>query len=98
MGRPTYLAGSDVMKSFVILVWFLVFFFMPRLLSAQGSSPEQLLLKDFKPRSIYHVPVTSVTKARFPVIDIHTHDYAKTDEQLAQWVRTMDELGIQKSV
>ncbi len=62
--------------------------------SAQQPSPEQLLLKDFKPRSIYNVPVTTVAKARFPVIDMHSHDYAKTDEQIAEWVRTMDELGI----
>jgi uncharacterized protein len=62
-----------------------------------GASPEQLLLKDFKPRSIYHVPTNRVERARFPVIDMHTHDNARTDEQVAAWVRTMDELGIAKS-
>jgi hypothetical protein len=66
--------------------------------AAQEPSPEQLLFKDFKPRSIYNVPVTRLAKARFPVIDMHTHDYAKTDEQIAEWVRTMDELGIKTSV
>ncbi|MGO8678521.1 MAG: amidohydrolase family protein [Limisphaerales bacterium] len=66
--------------------------------AAQEPSPEQLLLKDFRPRSIYNVPVTRVSKARFPVIDMHTHDYAKTDDQIAEWVRTMDELGVTKSV
>ncbi|MGO8701938.1 MAG: amidohydrolase family protein [Limisphaerales bacterium] len=65
---------------------------------AQQTSPDQLLLKDFKPRSIYNVPATQLAKARFPVIDMHTHNYAKTDEQIAEWVRTMDELGIEKSV
>ena len=62
-----------------------------------GASPEQLLLKDFKPRSIYRVPASKVERARFPVIDMHTHDNAKTDEQVAAWVRAMDELGIEKS-
>lgn len=66
--------------------------------AAETSSPEQLLLKDFKPKSIYRIPVTQVTKARFPVIDMHTHDYAKTDDQIAEWVRTMDQLGIRKSI
>ena len=28
---------------------------------------------DFQPRSMLHVPETSVPRARFPVIDIHTH-------------------------
>jgi predicted TIM-barrel fold metal-dependent hydrolase len=62
-----------------------------------GASPEQLLLKDFKPRSIYRVPASKVERARFPVIDMHTHDNAKTDEQVAAWLRAMDELGIEKS-
>lgn len=66
--------------------------------AAPTDSPEQLLLKDFKPRSIYNVPATKVARARFPVIDMHAHDYAKTDADIAAWVRTMDELGIQKTV
>ncbi len=34
---------------------------------------EVLDLPDFQPRSMLHVPETRVPKARFPVIDIHTH-------------------------
>lgn len=30
-------------------------------------------LRDFQPRSMLHVPESKVSKARFPVIDIHTH-------------------------
>jgi predicted TIM-barrel fold metal-dependent hydrolase len=30
-------------------------------------------LKDFQPRSMLHVPETRVPRARFPVIDFHTH-------------------------
>jgi predicted TIM-barrel fold metal-dependent hydrolase len=67
-------------------------------LAAQESSPEQLLLKDYRPRSVYQVPVTPLSRARFPVTDMHSHDYAKGDGQIAEWVRTMDELGIKKSV
>jgi len=29
---------------------------------------------------------------------MHSHDYAKTDEAIAEWVRTMDEMGIEKTV
>ena len=53
--------------------------------------PETLLLKDFRPRSIYNIPKTTVKKARYPAIDMHAHNYAKTPEQLAEWVRIMDE-------
>lgn len=33
----------------------------------------ELNLPDFQPRSMLHVPESKVAKARFPVIDIHTH-------------------------
>lgn len=39
---------------------------------AQTSKPG-LDLRDFQPRSMLHVPETKVPRARFPVIDIHTH-------------------------
>ncbi|MGD0538729.1 MAG: amidohydrolase family protein [Verrucomicrobiota bacterium] len=86
------------MKTFRSFPWILFPLALAGGLAAQESSPEQLLLKDFRPRSIYQVPVTHLDKARFPVIDLHSHDYAKEDGQIAEWVRTMDGLGIKKSV
>jgi predicted TIM-barrel fold metal-dependent hydrolase len=62
------------------------------------TSPEQLLLKDYRPRSIYRIPVSEVPKARFPVIDVHCHDYAKTDEEIEHWVEIMDTVGIETTV
>jgi len=62
------------------------------------AGPESLLLKDFHPESVYKTPVTYVPKARFPAIDMHAHVYAKTPEQVAEWVRTMDDVGIEKSI
>ena len=37
------------------------------------AAPAPLDLKDFEPRSMLQVPATRVPRARFPVIDIHTH-------------------------
>ena len=39
----------------------------------QPLKPERLALEDFQPKSILHVPETMVSRARFPVIDVHTH-------------------------
>jgi predicted TIM-barrel fold metal-dependent hydrolase len=64
----------------------------------QAQDANNLLLKNYRPHSIYKIPVTRIKKAKFPVIDMHSHPYAQTDEQLAQWVKTMDEVGIEKSV
>jgi len=73
-------------------------FLITSIRAAEQTGPEQLLLKDYRPRSIYNIPETKITKARFPVIDMHSHDNARTDRQVADWVRTMDELGIRKVV
>jgi len=32
-----------------------------------------LLLRDFHPKTMLHVPVHDVTRARFPVWDVHNH-------------------------
>jgi len=63
-----------------------------------AQTPDEILLKNYRPKSIYKVPVTKVTKAKYPVIDIHSHPYAKTAEELTQWVKTMDEAGIEKTI
>ena len=69
-----------------------------RVSSQAQTPPDQVLLKDYRPRSIFKIPRTQVEKARFSVIDVHSHDYAKTETDVARWVRTMDEVGLQKTV
>ena len=59
---------------------------------------DSILVKDYAPSSSLIVPETTVPKARFPVIDVHTHVYARTPEQVQEWVRTMDEVGIERTV
>ena len=41
--------------------------------AAPKPATASLPLKDFQPRSMLHVPETHVPRAKFPVIDIHTH-------------------------
>jgi predicted TIM-barrel fold metal-dependent hydrolase len=61
-------------------------------------SPETLLLKDFHPKSVYKVPQTKIDKAKYPVIDMHTHNYAKTPDQVLDWIHAMDAAGIEKAI
>ena len=62
-----------------------------------AASPETILLKDYRPTSIYKIPVTQIAKAKFPIIDMHSHPYAKTASEIDQWVRNMDEAGVDKT-
>jgi len=59
---------------------------------------DSLLLKDYVPESSLLVAETQVDKARFPAIDVHTHVYANTSQEVAEWVKTMDEVGIKVTV
>ena len=65
---------------------------------SQKDAANQLLLKNFRPVSIYAIPVTIPAKAKFPVIDMHSHPYASNAQELANWVKTMDEMGITKTI
>jgi predicted TIM-barrel fold metal-dependent hydrolase len=62
------------------------------------SSPLTILLKDYRPISIYKVPTTKIEKAKFPIIDMHSHPYAKTAQEIDQWVKNMDQAGIEKTI
>ena len=63
-----------------------------------AQSPDSLLLKDYQPRSIFNVPKSKVTKARFPVIDMHSHPYSRTAADLQQWIVNMDSAGIRQTM
>jgi uncharacterized protein len=64
----------------------------------EPTSPDTILLKDYRPKSIYKIPVTQIDKAKFPIIDMHSHPYAKTPQQIEEWIKNMDEVGIQKTM
>ncbi len=62
------------------------------------QDPKSLKLKDFSPVSIYKVPQTKIEKAKYPAIDMHSHDYPKSDAQVEEWMKTMKEAGIEKTI
>lgn len=70
-----------------------------------GPGPmDDVPLRDYAPRSTIVAEKTFIPKARYPVIDIHIHDYAgqaeaqAPEKALAAWVETMDEVGVETSV
>lgn len=70
-----------------------------------GPGPmDHVFLKDYAPRSSVVADKTTIPKARYPVIDAHIHHYPgqgghnDPEQALADWVTTMDEVGIEQSV
>ncbi|TLF45832.1 amidohydrolase family protein [Maribacter aurantiacus] len=79
------------MKRIILLLCLSFGFFSS---SAQGD----ILLKDYRPKTIHNVQKTEITKAKFTAIDVHSHPYAANDEEIGQWVKTMDARGIEKTI
>jgi len=59
---------------------------------------DAVALNRYAPKPSIVVSETSVPKARYPAVDVHAHVLAKTPEEVAEWVRTMDQVGIETSV
>ncbi len=68
------------------------------LVAPAQTPPDEVLLKDYKPRSLFKIPETHVEKARYALIDVHSHDYAPTVADVDRWVNTMDVVGLEKTI
>jgi uncharacterized protein len=66
--------------------------------TSSGQNVDNLKLKDYRPVSIYKVPVRGVVKAKYMAIDMHTHVYGRNDQAIAQWIKAMDACGIEKAI
>jgi hypothetical protein len=60
--------------------------------------PDKLLLRDYRPRSVYKIPVSDIKRAKFPIIDTHCHARAKTPEDVDGFVRVMDQVNVERTV
>jgi len=85
------------MKTNPILLTLLCFLISLHMCIAQ-STPDDLLLKNYRPQSIYKIPVTKNRKTSTPIIDLHSHAYAETEKELEAWVATLRELKIEKTI
>lgn len=64
---------------------------------AAQATPDKMLLKDFRPKSIYKIPQTEIKKAKYPIIDSHCHG-PRPVEALDEWVKLMDAAGVERAV
>ncbi len=70
-------------------------------IEVEAGPMDSVLLKDYAPKPSLVVPESFVPRARFPVIDVHSHTSMsgiKTPQDVDAWVKTMDEVGIEKTV
>jgi len=94
----SYSYKPDKMKKKIIIpvLVFLITILLVRVCPAQGV--DDLKLRDYRPKSIYKVPVTNIARAKYPAIDMHTHVYGRNDNEIARWIKAMDACGIEKAI
>ncbi|MEP7259010.1 MAG: amidohydrolase family protein [Flavitalea sp.] len=66
-----------------------------------GATPgswDTMLLKDYAPVSSIVSQQTFLAKSKYPAIDVHSHTYAQTPQEVADWVTTMDKTGVETTV
>ena len=81
------------MKKIFVTAFFAVISFQ---LFAQNA--DNLLLKHYRPVSIYKTPTANIQRASFPVIDMHSHDYVETKNDVDNLVKLMDKMNIKKTM
>src|SRR5688572_7346295 len=65
-------------------------------LNTNAQEKGSLRLLDWKPKSQMVVPVTNITKPKFPVIDIHNH--LGDLESTSKYLQEMDKAGVVSAV
>ena len=76
---------------------FFTLFFVAIISNLLAQKPDEILLKDYKPVSIYHTAIANIQRAKFPVIDMHSHNYVSAKD-LDELVKLMDKMNIQKTI
>lgn len=105
---PVFERGVSLMKvsTSKVLLFCLFCFSVVLYLQAQQRQMREpglqdtLLLKDYRPQSIFKMPLTEVSKAKYPAIDMHMHAPRADDLEAAaaELLKNMDECGIEKTV
>jgi predicted TIM-barrel fold metal-dependent hydrolase len=80
-----------------------VVLFAPDVVVAQGENDiKELKLRDWQPRSMLITKATSISKAAFPVVDVHNHlgggKATLTPERVKRYLEEMDSAGVRAVV
>lgn len=59
-----------------------------------GLSAQEMGFEEYNPTSTLVVPVHKVTKARFPFVDIHSHQFGMGEKDLSLLIADMDKLNM----
>lgn len=68
--------------------------FISQLIAQEGESVEEMGFEEYNPPSTLVVPENEVKRAKFPFVDIHSHQWNLTKEKIANLLEEMEELNM----
>ncbi len=80
-------------KHFIILISIIVFSF--QLLQGQNAATEKIDFEKYNPTSTLVVPEHKLTKAKFPFIDVHNHQWDVPNQNIPALLKEMDSINLQ---
>ncbi len=83
------------MKKSLLLIFIVI---LSVWVNGYAQRADEIMLRNYRPKSIYKIPITQTPKAKYPVIDMHSHAYAKSEEDISKWVKIMDQVGVEKTI
>ncbi len=95
---------KNLFRSLLVSISCFAIFLVSQAQQRQMKEPglqDTLLLKDYRPRSIFNTPQTQVLKARYPAIDMHMHaprGGGDLDKVAVEIVKNMDACGIERTI
>ena len=73
---------------------YLFLLFLPISLNVAAQSTPTMDFETYNPPSTLVVPEHKLTKAKFPFIDVHNHQFGMPDMDLGTLIREMDKLNM----
>lgn len=64
----------------------------------QPEAQDGILLKDYRPVSVFKLPENKPQHPKFTVIDMHSHDYIEDEKGIQDWAKLLDEENIERVV
>jgi len=60
----------------------------------QNQNAQEMGFEEYDPTSTLVVPITEITKAKFPFVDIHSHQFRMATQDLSGLIKDMDQMNM----
>jgi len=93
--------GTAFLLLIAVMAIAIFFVFLKKLLAQEQDTSRQqktLTIEEYEPKSTLLVPEHKLDRAKFPFIDIHSHHWNPTPEEVDRLVKEMDTINLQVMV